>query len=104
MLCKRCYTTRLSYLIFNKCVLIFIYNNILTSNQSIFLNSFKINVLINYIIKRDLLVNFDRKSNVAERPETISQDLRRKEPMHFFGMTSEYINGACGYYGLQYPE
>lgn len=31
----------------------------------------------------------------------ISQDLRRKEPMHFFGMTSQCINGARGYYGLR---
>ncbi|OAD58562.1 Histone-lysine N-methyltransferase MLL5 [Eufriesea mexicana] len=45
------------------------------------------------------LVNSDGKSSAPVRSATISQDLRRKEPMHFFGMTSECINGACGYYG-----
>lgn len=62
MLCKRCYTTRLSYLILNKCVLIFIYNNILTSKQSIFLNSFKINVLINYIIVISWLISIENQT------------------------------------------
>ena len=83
-----------------------IYNSIWSfSNANLFLWTCKtsISAIVGYSLSRARTwsIPMEKPCATSARPAAISQDLRRKEPMHFFGMTSQCINGACGYYGLR---